>query len=154
MLSKDFQRNWGLKPASWMFNNVCIIHFLLISWHKGSSKLPGWTTPFILSHITGGSLHLHQKKTEYWQLKAQAFEFAWAPSLILIFTLTIIYHNHELSVRFMSHSGKLLNQTVVLETSAFETGVGSESVLMHCSLQLGRDPPPIFILSRHKASVF
>ena len=71
-----------------------------------------------------------------------------------LFTLTIIYHNHELSMRFMSHSGKLLNQTVVLETSAFETGVGSESVLMDCSLQLGRNPPPILILSRHKASVF
>lgn len=71
-----------------------------------------------------------------------------------LFALTIIYNNHEFSVRFVSHSGKLLNQRVVLETLAFVTGVGSESVLMDCSLQLDRDLPPIFILSKYKASVF
>lgn len=83
--------------------------------------------------------------------KPRCLKLAWGLSRVPLpcvdfnpYTLTVIYHNHEFSVRFETPSGKVSNQRVILETPAFVTVVGSDSVLVAWSLQLGRDPAPIF----------
>ena len=82
--------------------------------------------------------------------KPRCLELAWGLSCVPLpcadfnlYTLTVICHNHELSVRFGTPSGKISSQRVILGTPAFVTGVGSDGVLVAWSLQLGRDPTPI-----------
>lgn len=122
---------------------------------QGSGELPGWNTPMhLVTHHSweGNTIYNSIRRgqnTGSWN--PRCLKLAWGLSRVPLpytdfnpYTLTVIYHNHELSVRFETPSGKVSNQQVILETPAFVTGIGSDSVLVAWSLQLGRDPTPIF----------
>lgn len=96
----------GVWSQPYGYLKVSIIHFLLICWHKHSEA--SWLDYPIHPDIHHRcSLHIHQKKDRILAAGSQPQNL---PGLFLCasllgwfnpFALTMKYHNHELSVRFV-----------------------------------------------------